>query len=321
MSNGIVLPISAFAAATTGTLALGLISRWIDRKVTARLQWRVGPPWYQPLADVIKLLGKETLLPDTARGTGFLLMPVVAFAAVSLAATILWWVTFSPTSGFVGDLIVVWYLLTVPGLTAVLGGSMSGNPLAAVGAAREMKLILAYELPLLLAVLAAIMGATADVAAGGTTFAGFRLGALKLAETQGVWATIGCVVAFIVALMATQAKLGLTPFDIAEAECEIAGGPFIEYSGAPLALIHMTRAMLMAVMPLFLITIFWGGFSFASIGLAVGSILKYVLVIVVFVLVRNTNPRIRIDHALRFFWFGMTPLALIALVLSMLYTL
>jgi len=315
----IVLAIPAFAAATTGTLALGFISRWIDRKVTARLQWRVGPPWYQPLADVIKLLGKETLLPDAARGTGFLLMPVVGFAAVSLGATILWWVTFSPTSGFVGDLVVVWYLLTVPGLTAVLGGSMSGNPLAAVGAAREMKLILAYELPLLLAVLAAIMGAGAaeDVAGGDNTFVGFRLGALKLAETEGVLATIGCVVAFVVALMSTQAKLGLTPFDIAEAECEIATGPFIEYSGAPLALVHMERAMLMAVMPLFLITVFWGGFSFASVGLAVGSVLKYVLVIVVFVLVRNTNPRIRIDHALRFFWFGMTPLALIALVLSM----
>lgn len=308
----LVLAIPAFAGAITGTLIIGMASKWIDRKVTARLQWRVGPPWYQPLADFIKLLGKETILPETARGTGFLLMPLIGFAAVSLAATILWWITFSPESGFVGDVIVVLYLLTIPSLTLVLGGSSSGNPLAAVGAAREMKLILGYELPLLLVILAAIIGSSTESVA-----ASFQLGTLKTSETVGFLPTIGCVLGFLVALLCVQAKLGLVPFDMAEAECEIATGPIIEYSGAPLAMVYLTRIMMLAILPLFIITVFWNGFSLATWANGAASIGKYVLVLVVLILVRNTNPRLRIDHALRFFWFVMTPVALVALVFSM----
>jgi len=300
--------IPAFVAATAGTLLLGLLSKWIDRKVTARVQWRVGPPWYQPLADILKLLGKETLAPDGSRGTGFLFMPLLGFAAVSVAATILWWITLRPGSGFIGDVIVVLYLLTIPALTIVLGGSSSGNPLAAVGAAREAKLLLAYELPLLLVILAAIIGADTS----------FALGALKQSETVHILPTIGCVLGFIIAVLCMQAKLGLVPFDIAEADCEIATGPFIEYSGVPLALIHITKAMMLAVLPLFIITIFWNGLSFGSVLGIFASLGKYVLVLVLLVLIRNTNPRVRIDHALRFFWFLLTPLAVIALVLSML---
>jgi NADH-quinone oxidoreductase subunit H len=308
----LVLAIPAFAGAITGTVIIGMASKWIDRKVTARLQWRVGPPWYQPLADFIKLLGKETIMPETARGTGFLLMPLIGFAAVSVAATILWWINFSPKSGFVGDVIVVLYLLTIPSLMLVLGGSSSGNPLGAVGAAREMKLILAYELPLLLAILAAILGSSTE-----GIRSSFQLGSLKMSETIGVWPTIGCILGFMVTLFCIQAKLGLVPFDMAEAECEIATGPIIEYSGAPLAMVYLTRIMLLAVMPLFIITVFWNGFSFASFGGAAASIGKYVLVLVVTILVRNTNPRLRIDHALRFFWFAMTPAAIVALLISM----
>ena len=310
------LAILVFAGATTATALLGLISKWIDRKVTARIQWRKGPPWYQPLADIIKLLGKETIVPHAAGGTGFLLLPLVGFAAVSVAATILWWINFNPESGFIGDVIVVLYLLTIPAITIILGGSASGNPLAAIGAAREMKLLLAYELPMLLVILAAIVGSTiADSTTG--LAAGFQLGTIKTAQTVGFPASLGCVIGFIISLMCIQAKLGLVPFDMAEAECEIATGPFIEYSGAPLAIIHLTRVMLLAVMPLFIITIFWGGFSFNSAWVILASLGKYVLVLVVLILVRNTNPRVRIDHALRFFWYIMTPLAIVALTLSM----
>ncbi|MBN2375897.1 MAG: NADH-quinone oxidoreductase subunit H [Sedimentisphaerales bacterium] len=314
MNLGLVIPV--FAGATTATVLLGLISKWIDRKVTAWIQWRKGPPWYQPLADIIKLLGKETIVPHAAGGTGFLLMPLVGFATVSVAATILWWSNLNPESGFIGDVIVVLYLLTIPAITIILGGSASGNPLAAVGAAREMKLLLAYELPMLLVILAAIFGATTTDSSTGLA-ASFQLGTIKTAHTVGFAASLGCVIGFLISLMCIQAKLGLVPFDMVEAECEIATGPFIEYSGAPLAIIHLTRVMLLAVMPLFIITIFWGGFSFNSFGMILASLGKYVLVLVVLILVRNTNPRIRIDHALRFFWYILTPLAIVALTLSM----
>ena len=304
-----VLVVPIFAGSTAGILLVGLLSKFIDRKVTAWVQWRKGPPWFQPFADVLKLLGKETIVPERARMTGFLLAPLLGFAAVSLAATILLVANFSrnPEAGFVGDVIVVLYLLSVPSLALILGGSASGNPLAAVGAAREIKLILSYELPMLIAVLAAIIGSSRS----------FALGALLTTSSISVTAQIGCVLGFVVVLMCIQAKLGLVPFDIAEAGCEIASGPFIEYSGAPLAILYLTKAMLLAVMPIFAVSVFWGGFSFASVTAALASLGKYVLVLVVLTLVRNTNPRIRIDQAMKFFWFLMTPLAVVALILSL----
>ena len=304
----LVVAIPILVASTVGTAVLGLLSKWFDRKLTARLQWRVGPPWYQPFADFLKLLGKETIVPETARPAVFLVWPLVGFAAVSVATTILWVANFRPETGFVGDVIVVLYLLTIPALGIIIGGSASGNPLAAVGASREMKLLLAYELPLLVAILAAIFGSASTK--------GFRLGGLITSSAGSVPAAIGCVLAFIVAVMCTQAKLGLVPFDMAEAECEIASGPFIEYSGAPLAVIYLTRAMLLAIMPLFLITVFWGGVAFNTVPAGIASVLKYVLILLLLTLIRNTNPRVRIDQAMRFFWFTMTPVAVLAVVLA-----
>jgi len=304
----LVAAIPILAVSTVGTAVLGLASKWFDRKLTARLQWRVGPPWYQPFADFVKLLGKETIVPEDARPGVFLIWPLIGFAAVSVATTILWVANFRPETGFVGDVIVVLYLLAIPALGTIIGGSASGNPLAAVGASREIKLVLAYDLPLLVAILAAVFASTGN----------FRLGALATTPAGSIPAAIGCVLAFVVALMCTQAKLGLIPFDIAEAECEIASGPFIEYSGTPLAVIYLTRAMLLAVMPLFLITVFWGGVNFNTVMGGVASVLKYVLILVLLTLVRNTNPRVRIDQALRFFWFMMTPVAVIAVILSFL---
>jgi len=294
--------------ASAGAIVLGLALKWVDRKVTAMVQWRVGPPWYQPVADVAKLLGKETIVPQNARRTGFLLAPVVGFAATVVAAAILVGVNLDPRASFVGDLIVVIYLLTIPSLAVVIGGASSGNPHGAMGASREMKLILSYELPFILAMVPAMI-------AGGWTF---KLGAIIAAPAAGsAWLTVAKVIGFVVALMCIQAKLGLVPFDIAEAETEIMGGAYCEYSGPPLAVFYVTRAMLLAVLPALLVTALWGGFHFGSVGAAAASILKFLLVVVVTVLVRNTNPRVRIDHAMKFFWFGLTPLALVAVVLAL----
>ena len=306
MSAAILVPVMLLSV--VGTAVLGLLSKWIDRKVTARVQWRVGPPWYQPFADLFKLLGKETIVPKAAKGTGFLLAPVAGFAATSVAAVILWRSNLNPETGFYGDIIVVLYLLTVPSLALILGGSASGNPHAAIGASREMKLILSYELPFVLAVLAAVVGSSRSLSLGGTI----------LATSHSWMATVGTVIGFIVALMCTQAKLGLVPFDQAEAECEIMSGPLVEYSGPPLGLFYLTKAMLFALLPVFLITVFWGGIRLGSPLAVIAAVLKYVLILVVLILVRNTNPRLRIDHAMRFFWFMMTPLAILAVVLAIL---
>ena len=309
---GVVWWVVLFLVASVGTLILGLLTKWVDRKVTARVQWRVGPPWYQPFVDVLKLLGKETLAPEHA-GPGFLIAPLVGFAAACVAVAIIWSANVWPEASFVGDLIVVLYLLAVPSLMVILGGSLSGNPHASVGAGREMKLLLAYELPLILAVLAVILGMKGVGAQGARTFS---LGVIARGDMVGALPSIACVLGMLISILCVQAKLGLVPFDIAEAETEIMGGPFVEYSGAPLAVFHMTRALMFAALPVFLVTVFWGGFGPGVWGWILGF-LKYLAVVVVMVLIRNTNPRVRIDHALKFFWFGLTPIGILAMALSM----
>ena len=298
-----------FVGAGAGTLLLGLLLKWVDRKVTARVQWRVGPPWYQPMVDILKLMGKETLMPVTAQGTGFLLARVIALAATAVVATILWRSLWDPSSPFLGDLIVVIYLLVVPALMTMLGASASGNPHAAIGASREMKLLLSYELPMFLAILVAI-------ARSGWTF---QLGGLMTAQADAtpVVFSISGALAMLVAILCMQAKLGQVPFDVAEAECEIMSGVYVEYSGPALANWLMTRAMLLAVMPLLLVEVFWGGlYKDAWWGFA-SFLGRYVLLVVLIVLIRNTNPRLRIDQTMRFFWFYLTPVAIVALALAL----
>ena len=285
---------------------VGLLTTWVDRKVSARVQLRVGPPWYQPFADTVKLLGKEVVVPAGARHTGFLLMPVLGLAAATLASTILWLVNLRPESSFVGDTIVTLYVMTIPAIALIIGGSASGNPLGALGSAREMKLLFAYELPLVIAVL------TTVVKVGSFSFEKI----LMYQEYNGVMlGSVSGVLAFVVMIFCAQAKLGFLPFDIAEAETEIAGGTHIEYSGAPLAVVRLNTAIMYLVLPLFIITLFWGGVNFIGWRILT-SVLKYVAIVVIMVLIKNTNPRVRIDQAVRFFWGPMFALSAIAMILA-----
>ena len=306
--------IGIFIAASVGTLVAGLASSWVDRKVTARVQYRVGPPLLQPVYDILKLMGKETLVSSRARGRGFLLAPVVGLAAGLVAASILWAANLWPAEGFLGDLIVVIYLLTIPAIAAIYGACASGSPHAAFGASREMKLLLSYELPLVLAVLVPVVQ---RVAAGGEPT--FSIGALVAHQAESGWTlfSLSGVLAAAVALVAMQAKLTLVPFDLPEAETELMAGSMLEYSGPPLAMIKLTRALLLAVAPVFLVTLFAGGVSDAASPLAWLALAgKYVVVLVLVVLMRNTNPRLRIDQTVRLFWFGLAPAAALALVLA-----
>jgi len=298
------LVILTFVLATLGTVVLGLLSKWVDRKVTARIHWRVGPPWYQTFADVLKLLGKETIVPATAQKWTFLSAPIIGFAGAAVAASILWGANLTHAS-FVGDLIVVVYVLTLPSLAIIVGGMASGSPIAALGASREMKLVFAFELPMILALVTVILKAQGTLALDGI---------LDYQASNGMFiGSVSGVIAFVVAVLSAQAKLGLVPFDIAEAETEIIAGPFTEYSGPSLAVFYLMKAVLLAVLPILLVTVFWGGFR--GWGLLWGT-LAYVLVLVLFVLIRNTNPRLRIDQALKFFWFGLTPVSILAVVLA-----
>jgi NADH-quinone oxidoreductase subunit H len=302
------------------TAVIGLVTSWIDRKVTARVQMRVGPPFLQPFYDIIKYFVKETCVPAGASRFLFLTAPLIGLAGVSVASMLIWralfwqdgagseifhWLLSKEVVGFSGDLIVLLYLLTLPALAVVLGAFASRNPLASLGGSREMKLVLAYELPLVLAVLVPVI----------------KAGSVSLDSILGNGAVVTSasgIMALIVAILCMQAKLTLVPFDAPEAETELAGGAYIEYSGPPLAVFKLTRAMMLFTMPMFLVTVFCGGIIFTEglLTLVLG-ILKYIGLIVVVVLIRNTAPRVRIDQAVRFFWGRMTAVALAAIVLAL----
>jgi NADH-quinone oxidoreductase subunit H len=280
---------------------LGLFSTWVDRKVTARVQWRVGPPLLQPFYDFLKLMGKETLLPASGNRVVFLAAPVVSLAAVTLVSMILWLANLT-VSTLVGDLIVVVYLLLIPSLSLILGGMASGNPLATTGASREMKLILAYELPFLICLAVVIMKS------------GLGITLESVARSPSI-ASVSGALAAVISLLCVQAKLGFTPFDVAEAETEIMSGPYIEYSGAPLALFKLSQAILLFELPVFLITVFLGGIHLAGWGI-LWFVLEYVAILALIIVIKNTNPRIRIDQAVRFFWRYLTPIAIVAFLLA-----
>lgn len=291
------------------TAIIGLLGSWIDRKVTAKVQYRVGPPLLQPLIDIVKLLGKETLIPAGSSKITFLMAPVIGLASVILVSTLLWINNIYPAKSFLGDLIVVLYLLVIPSISIIMGGFASRNPLASLGASREMKLVLGYELPFTLAMLVSV------IKSGYT----FRLGEILDFQTQngafvGSWSG---ALALIVAIMCMQAKLALVPFDIPEAETEIVGGPLIEYSGSGLAIYRLMKNMLMFTVPFFLIIVFIGGLRLDGIHLLY-SVLKYIGLVALMTVIRNTNPRVRIDQAVKFFWGPMTIIAIIAIILALL---
>jgi NADH-quinone oxidoreductase subunit H len=295
--NYLIFPGFLFSA------CIGLIAGGIDRKVTARIQWRVGPPWYQNFVDIVKLLGKETIVPAGVRVT-FLLSPYLGFLSVVLVATILGMNIRSVLDTFVGDLIVVIYLLIIPAISIIIGASSSRNPLASIGASREMKLVLGYELPFILSVIVVIIKSQGAIQIGSILNHQINSGS-NLASFSGT-------LALIVAIFCMQAKLGFVPFDMSEAEQEIMAGALIEYSGLPLAIFKLIKALLLYTMPLFLIVLFLGK-DLSPLFL----IAKYITLLVIIILIKNTNPRLRIDQALRFFWGPVTLLAIVAVILAM----
>jgi NADH-quinone oxidoreductase subunit H len=296
-----VFPGLLFAAVVGGFLS------WFDRKITARVQFRKGPPLLQPFYDFFKLLlVKETILPKHGSPLIFLMAPVFAVFGAVMAGVFILLPLFNITTGFKGDLLVIFYLLTIPSFSYILGSLASGNPLAAVGGSREMKLILSYELTFLLLIAGIIM----------KTGQQFDLYTVIQTQQEGspFIGSISGVLLFIVGIFCIQAKLALVPFDLPEAEAEITEGIFIEYSGAAYALIKLTKYIMFFVLPAFLIALLMNGFRLEGINI-LWAVLKVLLVVLILTLIRNTNPRIKIKQAISFFLIWMNLLAAIALVL------
>ncbi len=283
------------------TFIAGGVASWVERKLTARIQARVGPPFLQPFYDIRKLFIKELTIPETASRSIFILSPIIALASVSIVSTIVGLNLVNPVCGFNGDIIVCVYLLLIPSLCVILGAGASGNPLGSLGASREMKLVLSYELAFWTVLVVPILK-TGEI----------RLANILAFQAQNgaIASSLSGIIAFIVSIVCMQAKMARVPFDIPEAETELAGGAYIEYSGPLLAFFKIAQYMMLVVLPLFLLEVFWGPVN------SLISILKYLLLLFIIVLVENTNPRLKIDQAVKFFWFGLFPLGVVSVILA-----
>jgi NADH-quinone oxidoreductase subunit H len=185
----------------------------------------------------------------------------------------------------------------------ILGAFASRNPLASLGGSREMKLVMAYELPFILAACVPIMRARS-------------VQLTDILAAPPVAHSFSGLLALLVALVAMQARLTRVPFDIPEAECELASGVLIEYSGPPLAMYRLTQAMMLFTGPIFLLVLYAGGIPFSDgwQAAAIGG-LKLLGIVTLVVLIRNTAPRLRIDQAMRLLWGPVTLAAILSLIL------
>ncbi len=236
-----------------GTL-FSLLFRGIDRRLSARMQGRYGPPVVQPFRDVRKLLMKESIVPGGAIGWLFNAAPLLAAAASVVLLVYIPLFGQPPLLSMYGDIILVLYLLIVPSLALVAGGFASGSPYATVGSQREMVIMMSYELPLAVVIIAIVwMVNSAGVADP------FLLGTITANPFWGMVGPLGIIGGIVMLLVLAVVSLGESakvPFDIAEAETEIAGGMLVEYSGRNLLLFYLADVVKTFVMASLVVALF-----------------------------------------------------------------
>ncbi|MBU2497750.1 MAG: NADH-quinone oxidoreductase subunit H [Proteobacteria bacterium] len=261
------------------------------RKLKAFFHSRIGPPIYQPYLDIIKLLGKEDL--RASENFLFGLAPIVCFGA-TLTASLFVPFGYTPALSGSGDMIAFIYLITLSSVAIFLGGLASGNPYAGVGSARELMMLFTVE---------PVLAITLVVAS-------IKANSMLMTELPISGFSISLIISAIGFFLTIQAQMSKLPFDIVEADQEIMGGPFIEYSGPGLALFKWS----FYIKEFIFASLFWRVFinwpdfhKFDMPGtLATGlnTAANFVEVLIVLTLVEIidvTNPRLRIDQSLRYF--------------------
>lgn len=296
-------------------LALGLALKGADRRLAARLQGRVGPPLMQPFFDIVKLGFKRTMVPAVASETVFLYAPLVGVVSMFIAAVLVPITgVYTPGAG-VGNLLVLLYLLMVPGIVLMIAGSASGSPYGAIGFSREMALMIAYEGPLVL--IAAAVAIRTGIGMGGwATFSLPEIIAYQQAHgaflfDPVMWPAVAAFCFFY------PANLGIIPFDIPEAETEVLEGPLLEYSGPVLALFKVMSALKKVVVLSLGIALFLPlAPDNIVLGLIVWLIKMLVLMLIGVTALRVAVGRMRIDQAFTFFlkWPLLLAVASLAVV-------
>lgn len=267
-----------------GGALLGWFYLWMGRKLSARLQGRQGPPFYQPFFDFVKLMGKKTVVPGGVNTAIFYGLPAAGLLSAIIALALIP-VPGNPIQPFSGDLIVLLYLLEMPAICEVMAGYVSRSLYGQVGAAREAIMTLGYNLPFLAAVIALAIHAGS-----------FNLH--ELASAPLSWVHLAAAVAFLIAI---PARLKSNPFSIPNAEQEIVAGATTEYNGVPLAFFELAHGVeLVALVSLFSV-LFIPAISNLAGGLAVYLVVGVILVALVTVLAVAT-ARLKMNQAFRFYW-------------------
>lgn len=306
------------------SMALLSIFFWglLERKVIARMQDRIGPNrvggrygQLQMVADVIKMITKETIIPDGADKLSFMLAPIVGVGTALLLLAVL---PFAP--GVIGTdlnvgLLYIMGVSSISVVTFILAGWGSNNKYALLGAFRSVAQLVSYEVPLVVTILIPAMLAS-------------TLSTVELVEAQSIPFILMVPMAALIFFISALAETGRTPFDLLEAESEIVAGYHTEYTGMSLGLFLAGEYIGTLFMSALFSTLFLGGYRFLGLetlvvgdGIFIGRFLGLVIIFVktflvffVFMWIRGTLPRFRIDQMLNFNWKIMVPFSL-ALIL------
>jgi NADH-quinone oxidoreductase subunit H len=276
---------------------------WLDRWTIARSQARVGPPWFQPLADLIKLLAKEDLMPAGTEEVLAAGLPMLSLAS-SLTAALYVPIAGRAAMSFEGDLIVVLFLLSIPALCYFLAGRVTGGVYSLLGGNRSLLQYFSYEVPFVIAL------SGPAILAGSWSIA-------QIARHQAAtgWGLLVQPLGFLLAIVGLIGKLKRDPLDIPKAKSEMVAGSLTEYSGRKLALWHLAMNVQAVVGIFLLVNAFMGGQSFHQpllngVGFALRSLL------IVFALSGSSvlYARLRIDQLANLGWRVLAPLGLLQIL-------
>jgi NADH-quinone oxidoreductase subunit H len=301
----------------TFILFFTLFCDWVERKVEARMQNRVGPAVagpagiLQPLADFVKLLTKEDIVPRDAKKLVFKFAPIISFSFMVFALCFLPidGASAIPGAGFAGDLVFIMALVTVANFLLFLSGWASANPYGAIGSARVLTQFLGYDIPLfLLALTPAFLAKSLSIAA--------------IAANQYLPFVLLAPWAFVLFIITLQAELEKDPFDIPHAESEVVGGLETEYCGGKLAFLHLTRDVQIVFGAALVVELFLGGpygpvfFGVPAFWYSLWFIIKLLAVVVITEYITCLFARLRIDQVLTANWKILLPLSLLSLTLT-----
>jgi NADH-quinone oxidoreductase subunit H len=282
---------------------------WLERRLLGRFQVRMGPnrtgPFglLQPVADVIKILTKEDIVPAKGDKLVFWLAPLVSFAPVLLIfAVIPFW-----GGALLADLnIGILYIIAMSSVVSIgvfMAGWASNNKYSIIGAMRDIAQLVSYEIPMVLAI------------AGVVLFAG-SLSMTEIVEAQTIPFILLQPLGFAIFFIAALAEINRTPFDLVEADSEIVAGFNIEYSGMKFAILFLMEYSEAVAIAAITTTLFLSGWKGPLLPPFLWFLLKVFAVFLIIIWIRSTIPRLRIDQVMAFAWKFLLPLALINLLIT-----